>query len=215
MFLGDKYNPNFCNGGDAKVLESFRQFNTSEQFYRETEIYCYHGRAFFLEGIKRPYYAQLLNMTINARPLTILDYGCGSGDDGIFFTQAGFYVGFADIPSRSLEFTRWKLRRKLLPLPIYELGVDEIDEHYSIVWCMDVLEHIQPEKHTDFIRELKRYGDVVMMNFVSDPKADGELHHPVDSPALTEFIRENYDCETMDYYDGRVRLAVFKDKPNA
>ncbi len=208
LYLGDEFDPRLCNGQDDKVLEAFRSFESAEEFYAQTSIYIYHGLAYFLEGIKRPYYAHLLNATQEKDPY-ILDYGCGAGDDGLFFLHAGYRVAFADLPSRSLDFLHWRTSRHILEPNIYEIGRDKIKDNFDVIWCMDVLEHQFPEHQIEFLSNLTGLGDVVFVNLVNDPHADGALHHAVDIDSLTRYAEDHsVHCEHYDFFDGKVRLLI-------
>lgn len=218
VYLGDKFDASLANWGDEKVQAAFDRCPDAETFYRDTDIYIYHGTGYFLSGVKRPYYARLLQL-IGQNDLSILDYGCGAGDDGLLFERLGFRVSFADIPSHAFEFLKWRIARwdwrdTQMPDRIYTIGLDEIPRH-NLVWCMDVLEHIPTEKQFGFIDELARLGEVVMLNIVLDPKADDRLHYHMDAEAITEYIQSHWTGFVESYHEGRVLLVVYGDGGDA
>jgi len=225
-YMGERFLPEWCNGNDEKVLEEFRRYDDPDEFYATTDIYCYQSVGYFLEGVKRPYYARLLDLIGGKQP-SILDYGAGAGDDGLLFLRLGLPVSFADIPSRTFDFMRWRvLRWSRLPdayadaLPVYAIGESgrEIPKH-DIVWCMDVLEHLPPPEQGALLDRLYGLGNIVFCNLVVDPNADGALHYPVDYAALTEhaYALSGRRCVYRDYHErtavsgkrGRVRLLLY------
>jgi 2-polyprenyl-3-methyl-5-hydroxy-6-metoxy-1,4-benzoquinol methylase len=213
-YLGKKFNPKLANWGDEKVTESFNAFPDSETFYRETDIYIYHGIGYFLSGVKRPYYARLFQL-LGQKDAAIIDYGCGAGDDGLLFERMGYRVSFADIPSKAFEFLKWRVKRwdwadTAMPNRIYTIGEDEIPRHH-IVWCMDVLEHIKPEKQFEFLDELARLGEVVFVNLVVDPIANDRLHYHVDVEAVIRHVSSRWKGFAEIYYEGRTHLMVYGD----
>ena len=205
-FTGSRFRPEWCHGNDKKIYDEFPLYSDPATFYRESDIYLYHSVAFFLEGIKRPYYAILLHLLANLDG-TILDYGCGAGDDGLLFAQLGFNASLADVPSRSLEFARWRAQRRGHWVNSYEIGIDTIPEHH-LVWCCDVLEHLPPEAQPGLLDTLMSLGGTVFVNLVHDATADGKVHHPVDIEALTYYASTKKPVWFKDFYQGRVRLLV-------
>lgn len=205
-FTGPRFRPEWCHGSDKKVLAEFPLYADADTFYRETDVYLYHGPAFFVEGIKRPYYAVLLSMLANL-DAAVLDYGCGTGDDGLLLAGLGFNVALADVPSRSLEFARWRALRRGHFLDVYEIGRDAIPVH-DIVWCCDVLEHLPPAAQPGLIDTLLSLAPMTFVSLVSDPDADGRVHHPVDAKALTKYAASRRPVWSATFYEGRTRLLV-------
>ena len=133
-------------------------------------------------------------------------------------------VSFADVPSRTFDFMRWRvLRWARLPdayadaLPVYVIGEAEMPQH-DIVWCMDVLEHLPPSEQGGLLDRLYDLGKIVFCNLVVDPHADGALHYPVDYEALTDHASalSRRRCVYRDYYEreengkrGLVRLLLY------
>lgn len=210
-----QWRPEWANGADAKVAEEFARYDTAADFYRETEVYIYQNLGYALEGIKRPYISRLLGMTPNMGA-TILDYGCGIGQDGLMFEMLGYPVSFADVHSRTLDYLRWRLARRgtLKYTNVYCVGDCVIPPH-DIVWCMDVLEHLPSDEHEALLVKLGSLGNLVFVNLVDDRTADGGLHHPVDVKALTAFVSERWKMAHSDHYakedGGGVRLLVYGD----
>jgi 2-polyprenyl-3-methyl-5-hydroxy-6-metoxy-1,4-benzoquinol methylase len=207
---GQRWNPYLAHGGDEKITAEFARYPDAETFYRETYIYCYHGPAFFQETIKLPYYSvlfMLLSGRIDAAP--ILDFGGGTGDDALLFAQLGCTVGLADVPSKSLEFAKWRALKRGHALTFYTVGVDSIPR-YPLCWCTDVLEHLPPDAQPGLLKSLTELGETVLVTLVSDPDADGRVHYPVDHEALTRHATtlSEYPVWFSDFHGGRVRLLV-------
>ena len=205
-FTGPAFRPEWCHGNDAKVLAERGLYPDAETFYRDSDVYLYHGPAFFMEGIKRPYYAVLLSMLANL-DASLLDYGCGAGDDAMLFASLGLNVSLADVPSRSLDFAMWRAERRGHPLDVYTIGRDDIPEH-MVTWCCDVLEHLPPAEHLPLIDTLRTLGQTVFIVLVNDPAADGRVHHPVDVAGITDYASRLAPCWFKDFYGGRTRLLV-------
>ena len=199
-YLGKRFRSDWCGSSDSVVQAEFAKYPSADAFYRESEVYLYHLLGYWLEGCKRPAHAWLLQSTGNVR-CSVLDYGCGVGCDGLWLLDAGYDVSFADVPSPSLEFLRWRLRQRWhFGAPIYTLPLTQAVPSHTFVWCMDVVEHLPPDDHLPFLEHLASLGQFVLVNLIADAHADGTVHHPVDIEGLTAAIRERWSLVYQDYY---------------
>ena len=197
-YLGAEFRAESCMSDDHLVHEDFARYPDAATFYRDSSAYLYHLIGYWLEGAKRVAHGWLLQSTHNAR-CSILDYGCGIGCDGLWFLDAGYDVAFADVPSRSLDFLRWRLAQRLyLDVPVYEIPDLPDGAAYTFVWCTDVLEHLPPAAHLGLIEHLAALGRFVILNLIEDPDADGTVHHPVDVEGLTAAIRARWSLLSQD-----------------
>jgi hypothetical protein len=105
------------------------------------------------------------------------------------------------------------------PAVVYIIRPDNIWRNipqHDVVWCIDVLEHIDPCEHKDFILNLEHLGRTVIMTLVDDKKADGTVHYPVDVDGLTKWTYDRRRVWWQDYHvqpDGsRVRLLVIGER---
>ena len=202
-YLGKRFRSDWCTSSDSIVQEEFARYPSADAFYRESEVYLYHLLGYWLEGCKRPAHAWLLQSTGNVR-CSVLDYGCGVGCDGLWLLDAGYDVSFADIPSPSLEFLRWRLRQRwYYGSPVYEVPLTPDVPQHTFVWAMDVLEHLPPAEHEAFLMHLASLGRFVLVNLIDDKAADGTVHHPVDVEGLTAFLRERGSLVFQDHYLSR------------
>ena len=71
----------------------------------------------------------------------VLDYGCGIGSDGLALLEAGYEVEFADFDNPSTAYLRWRLARRELSAPIYDLDV-EVPGGFDAAYAFDVIEHV-------------------------------------------------------------------------
>lgn len=202
-YLGQRFRPEWCTSVDSLVHEEFAKYPSAQAFYQESEVYLYHLIGYWLEGWKRPAHAWLLQSAGGMR-CSVLDYGCGIGCDGLWFLDAGFDVAFADMPSRSLDFLRWRLKQRwYFGVPVYEVPFQKPIPPQTFVWCMDVLEHLPPEDHAAFLTYLASLGRFVLVNLVDDKSADGTVHHVVDVEGLTAHIRAHWSLIYQDHYVSR------------
>lgn len=72
-----------------------------------------------------------------------LDYGCAVGTHGIQLAQLGMHVDFLDVDGPLLDYAKYRIKnRKITNFKILHPDSPIPENHYDIVVCMDVLEHI-------------------------------------------------------------------------
>ena len=72
-----------------------------------------------------------------------LDFGSGVGSGGILFARHGFQVTLADISSRLLGFSRWRLDLRGQLAHYVDLNTSRLPEQaFDFVSAMDVFEHL-------------------------------------------------------------------------
>lgn len=90
----------------------------------------------------------------------ILDLGCGTGRNSLYFAQHGFEVFAADISEKSLETLKNKINRKdLSNVNIYNFGFEDIlfeNDFFDVVVCTSVLHHARFEDIERGIKEIYR-----------------------------------------------------------
>jgi hypothetical protein len=217
-YLGSAFSPNWCEPGDEKAAQDRAEFEgTDEEWTASTHVFAYQNIALAVMGIHRPYLARLLERSENRWGLSVLDYGAGGGQVGIGLHYLGFKVSFADIPSRSLMWLMWRLRKQRLDLPVYAISPDIEIPHHHVVLCFDVLEHLHEATREATLIRLGELGSIVFVNLVRDEHGIKDVHIPLDFEAITAFVRERWDCEAEDFYPDangipRQRLLIYGNR---
>lgn len=213
IFLGDAFRYDWANDEDVKVFEEAARYPDVKTFYRDSDILMYQGVAYFLHGWKRKYHSIVLQLGLGA--LQILDFGCGTGHDGMTFLHYGHRVTFADLDGRSLAFCRWRLQQWGYDAQVISLKGDIQLPYNHIVWCADVIEHLPPAEQAGLLTTLGQLGRIVIVNLIDDKRADGAIHYPVDREALTAHVETLWPGKMLaqDVYvmqDGNaVRLLLY------
>jgi SAM-dependent methyltransferase len=141
-------------------------------FYRTSEAYLYNLTAFAMTGTKQPYLETLTRLV--PPPARVLDYGCGIGSDGLTLIEAGYDVEFADFDNPSVEYLRWRLRRRGFTAPIHDLD-REVPGGFDAAYSFDVIEHV-PDPHA-FLGELERRAKLIVVNLLEGEADDRPYHH--------------------------------------
>lgn len=88
----------------------------------------------------------ILNAVNPARPMRILDFGCGIGIPAYHFAQRGHDVMAMDIAGTgTFEFLQWRVKQRGLRMTFAESpgGVPQLSGHqFDVIVAMDCLEHL-------------------------------------------------------------------------
>jgi SAM-dependent methyltransferase len=117
-------------------------------FYSETDCYLWELLSWNGSAYYRPYLGRLDHLATvwppSKSPLA-LDFGCGVGTAAIRLAELGYSVTVADVPGRTLEFTRRRLTARGVQFDELALRDDlpRLErEHWDVGICFDVLEHV-------------------------------------------------------------------------
>lgn len=90
----------------------------------------------------------------------ILDLGCGTGRNSLFFAQHGFEVFASDISKKSIEALKNKMHRKNVSnINIYNFGFENIlfeEKFFDVVVCTSVLHHARLKDIEKGMKEIYR-----------------------------------------------------------
>lgn len=147
---------------DEWNLKSPQNPDEIKKFYRETENYifelaCWH---------RSPQRKQLTRMAVEVCKYnelhTILDFGCGIGQDGISLAEAGFKVTLSDLPGKTFDFAKWRAEKRGLNISF--VNSCELEEEYDAILCFDVLEHLwEPKQTVEYLHEHLRDDGILLV----------------------------------------------------
>lgn len=209
-YLGDRY--------DHRRLVRHRQEVDAERaaspdeaaFYRTSESYLYDLTAFAMSSTKAPYLAELRAVV---RPGgRLLDFGCGIGADGLRLAAAGYAVSFADFANPSTAYLRWRLERRGLALPVFDLDADDVPGGFDAAFSFDVIEHV--DDPYEFLAGLERRASLVVVNFLEEEADDTDLHRPLPVRALLDYAARRGLVRYRRYH-GRSHLVVYRSPAGA
>lgn len=172
-YLGDDYDQRRLESYDEQLEEELREIGDEAALYRESQGYLYNLTAFAMTGTKLPYLEELRRAVPPGSRL--LDYGCGIGSDGLMLLEAGYDVSFADFDNPSTRYLRWRLERRGLGAPIYDLDREQPPAGFDLAYSFDVIEHV--DDPFAFLENLEQAADRVLVNFLEPEPGETELHH--------------------------------------
>lgn len=108
-------------------------------FFRASTSYLYNLVIWQASGHRPRYLSEALPALREYGVKSIVDFGCGVGNDAIPLQQQGFDVTGCDFTSPSTDFLRWRSRNT-----ITVIEPEQIDAHPlpDALWLIDTIDHL-------------------------------------------------------------------------
>jgi SAM-dependent methyltransferase len=209
-YLGDSYDHARLQRYEEAVDEELAQVGDEATLYRTSQMYLYNLTAFAMSGTKEPYLRDLTDIV--APGGRVLDYGCGIGSDGLLLLEAGYDVGFADFANPSTEYLRWRLRKRGLDAPIFDLDTARPEPGWDAAYSFDVIEHV--DDPFAFMSALERLASLVVVNFLEPLPDEPAVHRELPIRALLEHAATRRLRRYRLYY-GRSHVVAYEPKPGS
>ncbi|GIW21900.1 MAG: hypothetical protein KatS3mg068_0907 [Candidatus Sericytochromatia bacterium] len=134
----------------------------------------------------------------------VLDFGGGIGELSINLASKNIDVSFLEVPSETLNFAKWRFKRKNLNIDIYT-SLNQIKTKFDIIIALDVIEVLEkPEIHIKKFYELLNSSGLLIL---SKGKV-GEKEHPMNLIKNKNLIENLTDfCNNNGFKD-----SIFENK---
>lgn len=200
-YLGAEFIPYFDSSWALAREWNSRSRNTKESiedFYTVTKNYIYNSVIFFESGDRidlQPYFS---NLRSKFNISSVIDFGCGVGNDGLFMLKEGVHVYFIDFESPTLDFLKWRLKKRDINSNMYDVlnlkSMDMTKVSSDMFWSVDVIEHMQnPMEIFDYISDSTK---LVVYFTDADDTAKGRhpFHFKINSNKIAdELINRGYE----------------------
>jgi hypothetical protein len=206
-YLGDSYDHARLERYEEAVDQELAQVGDEQALYRTSQMYLYNLTAFAMSATKEPYLADLADLVPDGA--RILDYGCGIGSDGLRLLEAGYQVGFADFANPSTEYLRWRLDKRGLEAPIYDLDTSPPQPGWDAAYSFDVIEHV--DEPFAFLENLEQLANLVVVNFLEALPDEPDVHHELPIAALLDHVAARRLRRYRRYY-GRSNLVLYEGR---
>jgi SAM-dependent methyltransferase len=203
-YLGDDYDELRLRSYDAQLEEEFARIGDEATLYRTSEAYLYNLTAFAMTETKLPYLEELTRHV--PAGAAVLDYGCGIGSDGLLLLEAGYRVAFADFDNPSTRYLRWRLERRGLRAPIFDLDAGPPPGGFDVAYAFDVIEHV--DDPFAFLAALEAQAALVLVNFLEPEPGETALHRALPVDALVAHA-EAAGMRSYRVLHGRSHLVLY------
>ena len=196
---------------DEWDLKSPQNPDEIKAFYKETENYIFELAGWH----KSPQRKQLTRMAVRvceqSKLHTILDFGCGIGQDGISLAKAGFKVTLSDLPGKTFDFAKWRVKERGTNISF--ANSDELAEKYDAILCFDVLEHLwEPEKTVEYLHEHLKDDGILLVTVNFRHNDIHPMHLEKNEKYLGEEFLQMMSNSGFSVKQTPERLMVFRKK---
>jgi hypothetical protein len=207
-YLGAAYDHDRLVHWERALDDEAAAVHDEARLYRTSEAYLYNLTAFAMSRTKEPYLRDLTEVI--PPPARLLDYGCGIGSDGLALLEAGYEVHFADFDNPSTRYLHWRLRRRGLVAPVYDLDHETPPGGFDCAYALDVIEHV--DDPFAFLSALEQQAAHVLVNFLDSAPLDTSLHR--DLP-VRRLLRHAARRRVRRYrrYHGRSHVVLYGARP--
>lgn len=136
-----------------------------EAWFKETDQYIFELMEVQSAPLRKQLNKRVLNLYKKYKVRSVLDFGGGVGQNSIEAARAGFKATLADLPSKTLEFAKWRIRNQSLPVKIIEVKNDvPLKAKYDAITCFEVFQHLlRPLKVAKHLAKHLKKGGVLMI----------------------------------------------------
>lgn len=180
----------------AEWLSKFRSGDsrTVEHFYDQSEAYIYDLAWWhtLIEDNSPLAYVFALRFAQDQGCRQHLDFGSGISAGSMLFLRHGFASTSADISSRLLAFSRWRLHTRGYTAQLIDLKTEHVPHSaYDIITAMDVFEHlVDPVTAVEQLWSALRPGGFLFGRFHGDIDPERPQHIVSDFRPTFARIRE-------------------------
>jgi len=145
IYLGKKFIHYFDSSWAIAAKWNEMKPETDEEiahFYKIADEYLYNLVIWHESGDRECFSKQLRRLTKEFNIKSVIDFGCGVGTDGLWLLENNFEVNFVDFHCPSIEFLRWRMKKRRLKAEISDIQTLDKLPDKDMFWAIDVLEHV-------------------------------------------------------------------------
>jgi len=172
-----------------------------QEFYDRVDHWVYgtlgyHARQ--AEGKNVPLPVQVAAMLHARRPGAFLDFGAGVATAGLLFDRLGWQVTCADVSAPLLQFAKWRVEDRALPIRVIDLHSERLPEGaFDVICAFNTMAHVRDALQTlKDLRQALRPSGLLIFDVDTRPK-DAEMpwHASKAAPVLRAVRRLGFAAE--------------------
>jgi len=206
--------------GTKRIREEFLRHHPKtdeevEKFYRESEEYIWDLSGWHAGSNKMRENRTIVGQTRQKYPnaKTVLDYGCGIGENGLLLAKNGYDVTLVDFDTNTLKFARERAKNyadnvKVITFDELRTNRKDYDGKFDIIFCFDVLEHLTPKQLEYVLAELNalksRTGELLFtqaFNWGTGEGGSHPMHFDIDDERK-RIIKEAFGWDLQEKKEG-------------
>lgn len=112
-------------------------------FYKNTRNYLFNLTIWYESGDRKDLKKDLVTLINKFEIKSIIDFGCGVGNDSLFLLENNIKVFMIDYDCPSTRFLNWRIKRRNIQNGIFiDSESLKILPEADMFWAIDVLEHL-------------------------------------------------------------------------
>ncbi len=158
---------------------------------------------------------------------SVLDVGCGGGQDSQFLTENGCSVFGIDISKEMIKLAKnFSSKAKFEVVDVLDL--DSKIKKYGGIWCCRVFHHISIKDQVKFVKKLRNLlkvdGILYLTSVVSDKKRNYEIQDVEKGNIIKKrltvksfkelILGNNFSILEFGYWQGNKGMEIFAQKVN-
>jgi len=185
-----------CNEERAKSI-------TPEEYYQLYAEYAYLNWPGYIRTLMKTSsnnrHPELFRFLKGTKDKVCLDFGSGVGTHAIALLENGNSVDMLDVPGELLDFAGKRISSRGYEVLSYHNNKELVDNHYDIVVCTDVLEHVEsPLKELKRIHKTMKTGGLLhlLVSCMRKPSS-GHFDSSIDEwiKEGKNYVKENFEKE--------------------
>ena len=198
------------NQGDEKEVA---------KFYQETPNYILELIEYHSTSDKQRLTQTAIEIMKKNNVKSVVDYGCGIGQDSIMQAKAGLKATAVDLPGKTFDFVKWRFKKHKLDVKTIDIvpGKLPLQENYDAIMCFEVIQHLKnPEKAIEHFYEHLNSSGILLLTYrfkgnyalalKENEKYDGNFKEVIESKGFKQAER----LHMWGPVDGGKYLEVYK-----
>lgn len=155
---------------NAKVDQNTKK--SVEDWFKKTDSYIFELMENHSIPAKKHLKNKIVDFCLKHQVKTLLDFGGGVGEDAIATSKKGIQTTLADLPGKTLDFAKWRIKKTGLKITTLAITGDGfLKTNYQAILCLEVFQHLfNPLKSARYLfSHLEKGGFLLVTTHFNNP----------------------------------------------